>query len=80
MDNENMNNKIIINGIEYEIVAYLKNENGNYLVYTDGKILESNNVALYVNLVVIENGEFKLESIDDTEVSNVIELLKERLK
>ena len=79
MENEK-NNKIIINEKEYEIISYVKNENGNYLIYTDGKVLENNNIALYINLVTMENGEITFESVDDNEVLSIIETLKERLK
>lgn len=80
METERKDNKIIINEKEYEIISYIKNENGNYLVYTDGKVLENNNIALYVNLVGMENDEIILESVDEEEVLSVIEILKERLK
>ncbi len=73
------NNKIIISGKEYEIIAYVKNDNGNYLVYTDNKVLDNNNIALYVNLVVTTNGEISLESVEDNEVIEVINTMKERL-
>ena len=73
------NNKIIISGKEYEIIAYVKNDNGNYLVYTDNKVLDNNNIALYVNLVVTTNGEISLESVEDNAVIEVINTMKERL-
>ena len=81
---EKIDNKIKItdkNGVEkeYEIVAYINNENGNYLVYTDGKALENENIALYVNLLSEENGQITLEEVENDELMLVINSLKERL-
>ncbi len=79
MKSEMADNKIIIAGKEYEIISFIKNDNGNYLVYTDGKVL-GNNIALYVNLVIEENGEIILESVEDDEFLSVINSMKERLQ
>lgn len=72
-------NKIIINDKEYEIIAYIQIESGNFIVYTDNKQLENNKVALYINRVSKENEEIVLDEVDNEEVTQVIEKLKERL-
>ena len=76
---ENENNKIIINGKEYEIIAYISIASGNFIVYTDNKQLGNNQVALYVNRIIKENEEIIFDEVTDEEVEQVINELKERL-
>ena len=79
MEQERKNNKIIINEKEYEIISYISIDSGNFIVYTDGKQLENGQIALYVNRVSQENKEIILDEIEDKEVMQVINVLKERL-
>lgn len=79
MDEEKKNNKIIINEKEYEIVSYISIDCGNFIVYTDGKELENERIALYINRVSKENDEIVLDTIENEEVLEVIKSLKERL-
>lgn len=79
MEQERKNNKIIINEKEYEIISYISIDSGNFIVYTDGKQLENGQIALYVNRVSQENKEIILDEIEDEEVMQVINVLKERL-
>lgn len=84
MEYDKINNKIFITDSdstrkEYEIIACINNQNGNYLVYTDGKQLQNGDIAMYVNCLVEENGVVELVEVTEEELMKVIENLKERL-
>lgn len=79
MEEERKDNKIIINGKEYEIISYIAIDSGNFIVYTDGKQLENGKIVLYVNRVSQENEEIVFVEVEDTEVTQVIDALRERL-
>ena len=79
MEQERKDNKIIINEKEYEIISYISIDSCNFIVYTDGKQLENGQIALYVNRVSQENKEIILDEIEDEEIMQVINVLKERL-
>ena len=64
---------------EYEIISYISIDSGNFIVYTDGKQLENGQIALYVNRVSKEKEEVFFDEIEDEEVMQVINALKERL-
>ena len=76
---EKKDNKIIINEKEYEIISYVSIDSGNFIVYTDGKQLNNGQVALYVNRVSQDKEEIVFDEVDDEEVMQVINELKERL-
>ena len=86
MEINDMNNKITItdkNGEkkDYEVLGYINNEHGNYVVYTDGKMLDNDNVALYVSLLVKDDyGTLSFEEVTDEELNSVIKELQERMK
>jgi len=79
MEEERKDNKIIISGKEYEIISYITIDSGNFIVYTDGKQLENGQIILYVNRVSQENEEIIFDEVDDKEVMQVIDVLRERL-
>ena len=79
MESERKDNKIIINEKEYEIISYITIESGNYIVYTDGKQFENGQICLYVNRISKDNNEISLDEVDDDEIMQVIDSLKERL-
>lgn len=79
MEEERKDNKIIINGKEYEIISYIAIDSGNFIVYTDGKQLGNEKIVLYVNRVSQENEEIVFDEVEDTEVTQVIDALRERL-
>ncbi len=79
MEEERKDNKVIINGKEYEIISYIAIDSGNFIVYTDGKQLENGKIVLYVNRVSQENEEIVFDEVEDTEVMQVIDALRERL-
>ena len=79
MEQERKDNKIIISEKEYEIISYIPIDSGNFIVYTDGKQLENGQIALYVNRVSKEKEEVFFDEIEDEEVMQVINALKERL-
>ena len=74
-----MNNKIIINDKEYEVVAYVTIDIGNFIVYTDGKTFSNGQVVLYVNRLSSYNGEVVFDEVENDELVQVINSLKERL-
>ena len=74
-----MNNTIVINNKEYEIIAYIPIDSGNFVVYTDGKQLENGQVALYVNRISLDYNEILFDDLDNDDVVKVINELKERL-
>lgn len=79
MEEERKDNKIIINGKEYEVISYIAIDSGNFIVYTDGKQLENGKIVLYVNRVSQENEEIIFDEVEDAEVMQVIDVLRERL-
>ena len=79
MEEERKDNKIIINGKEYEVISYIAIDSGNFIVYTDGKQLENGKIVLYVNRVSQENEEIIFDEVEDAEVMQVIDALRERL-
>lgn len=76
---ERKDNKILINGKEYEIISYISVASGNFIVYTDGKMLGDDNVALYINRISDENNEIIFDEVDNDEVMQVISEIRERL-
>ena len=65
---------------EYEIVANVFTEDGEFAVYTDNKILDNGEVLLYVNSVIRdENGNITFDDVEDDEVQNIIKEIRERL-
>lgn len=76
---ERKDNKILINGKEYEVISYITIESGNFIVYTDGKMLGDDNVALYINRISDENNEIIFDEVDNDEVMQVISEIRERL-
>ena len=79
MKDERKDNKVILNGNEYEIISYVNIDSGNFIVYTDGKQLENGQTILYVNRVSQERDEIFFDVVEDNEVLQVINVLKERL-
>ena len=71
--------KIIIQGKEYEVIAYLPLESGNYVVYTDNKLDANDRVYLYINKFADENNEVILDELSSEELESVMLALKERL-
>ena len=76
---ENENNKILINGKDYEVISYFALDIGNFIVYTDGKQLDDGRISLYVNRVSEVEDETVLEDVNNEELTLVIEKMKERV-
>lgn len=74
-----MNNKIMINDKEYEVVAYVTIDIGNFIVFTDGKTFSNGQVVLYVNRLSSYDGEVVFDEVENDELVQVINSLKERL-
>lgn len=72
-------NKILINGKEFEVISYMTLDSGNFIVYTDGKQLDDGRISLYVNRVSEVEDETVLEDVNNEELTLVIEKMKERV-
>ncbi|MBE6149809.1 MAG: hypothetical protein E7170_03710 [Firmicutes bacterium] len=72
-------NKILINGKEFEVISYMTLDSGNFIVYTDGKQLDDGRISLYVNRVSEVEDETVLEEVNNEELTLVIEKMKERV-
>lgn len=64
---------------EYELIAYIRKDIGEFIVYTDNKQLDNGQILLYVNSVIDDNGVITLDEVEDDEVSTIIDELKERM-
>lgn len=65
---------------EYDVLAYIEIDSGNYIVYTDGKELNNGQIAIYINLVITDkDGEVSFSDVSNEEVQAVIAKLQERL-
>lgn len=65
---------------EYEVVADVFTEDGEFVVYTDNKTLENGEVILYVNSVIREDdGTITFDDVEDDEVQSIINEVRERL-
>lgn len=64
---------------EYELIAYIRKDIGEFIVYTDSKQLDNGQILLYVNSVIDDNGVITLDEVEDDEVSTIIDELKERM-
>ena len=65
---------------EYEVVADVFTEDGEFVVYTDNKTLENGEVLLYVNSVIREDdGTITFDDVEDDEVQSIINEVRERL-
>lgn len=64
---------------EYELIAYIRKDIGEFIVYTDNKQLDNGQILLYVNSVIDDNGVITLDEVEDDEVSTIIDDLKERM-
>lgn len=69
----------MINDKEYEVVAYVTIDIGNFIVYTDGKTFSNGQVVLYVNRLSSYDGEVVFDEVENDELVQVINSLKERL-
>lgn len=72
-------NKILINGKEFEVISYMTLDSGNFIVYTDEKKHNNGQILLYINRVSEINDEIVFDEVDEEEFSIIIEKLKERV-
>lgn len=79
METEEISKLIRIKGIDYEIIAYINLDIGNYIIYTNGKTFDNGQIALYVNRICLDNNEVVLDSVENEELLKVMEVLRERL-
>lgn len=86
MQDKILNNKLLAkneNGelTEYEILAIITLDSGMYIAFTDGKLDSNEKISLRINsLFYNEDNSITLDTIDQEELVNVLEKLKERLK
>lgn len=72
-------NKINIDGKEYEIISYITLDIGNFIVYTDGTELENGKIFLKINRFSHNEHGILFDEVDDSELEKVMNVLKERL-
>ena len=64
---------------EYEIIAYINTEDGDFIAYTDHTELENGQILLYVSSIIQdEDGNIVFDEVEDTEVQAIVEKIKER--
>lgn len=65
---------------EYEVIAYVNTEDGDFIAYTDNKQLDNGLILIYVNSIVeTEDGTIIFDEVDDDEVSDIVSKIRERL-
>lgn len=64
---------------EYEVIAYINNDIGNYIVYTANEVYKDGNIKLYINCLVKQDDHIVLDEVTEEELHEVIEKLQERL-
>ena len=64
---------------EYEIIAFIKEEVGEFIVYTENHKYGNGNIELLINKVVTEKDELMLVSPTNEELKLVIEELQKRM-
>lgn len=65
---------------EYEVIAYINTEDGDFIAYTDNKQLDNGLILIYVNsMVETEDGTIIFDEVDDDEVSDIVSKIRERL-
>lgn len=69
------------NGFEkdYEVISLIRTKDGNFLVYTDGKLLKNGAISLYVNSIIESDDGVTLDFVSDEEMKYVISNLRERM-
>lgn len=69
------------NGFEkdYEVISLIRTKDGNFLVYTDGKLLKNGATSLYVNSIIESDDGITLDFVSDEEMKYVISNLRERM-
>lgn len=70
------------NGIvkEYEVIANVTTEDGEFIVYTDNKELSDGQVLLYINSIIRdEDGNMTFDEVEDLEAHAIINEIRERL-
>ena len=79
MENDKQN-KIIIGDKEFEIIAYVNLDIGNFIVYTDQSKDENGNIQVFASIYDPENPNSKLEAITTDREWKVIETILETLQ
>ena len=70
------------NGVskEYEVIANVTTEDGEFIVYTDNKELSDGQVLLYINSIIRdEDGNMTFDEVEDLEAHAIINEIRERL-
>lgn len=69
------------NGVskEYEVIANITTETGDFVVYTDNTKLPDGKIALYVNSVIEEDGEITFDEVEEEELNEILKEIRGRL-
>lgn len=73
------NKKIYINGVENDVIAYITNPKGNYVVYTSNEQLNDGRIVLKINYIEPKDDKVLLGDVTDNELLDIINELKERM-
>lgn len=70
------------NGVEkeYEVIAYVSTEDGDFLAYTDNTELENGQILIYVNSIIQEeDGSITLDEVEEDEVLKIANEIRGRM-
>lgn len=64
---------------DYELIANITTETGDFVVYTDNTKLPDGKIALYVNSVINEDGEITFDEVEEEELNEILKEIRGRL-
>ena len=64
---------------DYELIANITTETGDFVVYTDNTKLPDGKTALYVNSVINEDGEITFDEVEEEELNEILKEIRGRL-
>ena len=64
---------------DYELIANITTETGDFVVYTDNTKLPAGKIALYVNSVINEDGEITSDEVEEEELNEILKEIRGRL-
>ena len=64
---------------EYEVIAYINTEEGDFVAYTDNQPLDNGQILLYVNSITEDDeGNIIFDEVEEDEVKEIVTKIKER--
>ena len=64
---------------DYELIANITTETGDFVVYTDNTKLPDGKIALYVNSVINDDGEITFDEVEEEELNEILKEIRGRL-